>query len=636
MKRLLSVGVFALALLVFVLSGCVPLQPSFTGFSIEDGTYVDPRDDLTIEWTVDNPLGVKLNFVVSLNGTEIGQTESNSFTLSSELLSWGKDYVFQITAEDEGGNEVFDASVTFHTYVGELQLYVTSSTSGPGVEGASVFINGENTGVTTDSEGKASFLIEENPVSVLLKKPEYALSAVENLKVHGETPYRVLLRVAQLNPDPSTQSVPEVTVTFYTDDSKTTLADLDNLTSAPYVVIQADSDNLINIIYAAAGKIPGAGFFGARLYRSSTNTAEGYIDISGLKGETDIHIVVYDFNDNRVDSVFYANVVDSGTTEGEKYQVWRFSSFGYTNIDAYTRRSEIAFYGLPGEGIKRINPKFKKGLLEGVKFTPESAPENSNLWVEVWFIDYDFAVDNGLIDPTVVEKPEAYVIYRSFDGMVWEKAGVVKDTDGYDLVFRDVDPRLKPGVKVFYKVTAYYPDGESTPTYMGWTIPLDVFNVDLVQPADGAVSVERDPTFVWKPTKDAFAVIPDEITYDGSYTYTLWIYDLVQSENHLFPYNSDLSGQLYLESNEAVQMSLKFSDVPWVVIIGDLGGAYLYPYSTLEPNKTYEWAVDLAYAYAFYPDGAGSAYSIAIDEGYGVDYIGVNSDIFNTFTTGME
>ena len=83
-------------------------------------------------------------------------------------------------------------------------------------------------------------------------------------------------------------------------------------------------------------------------------------------------------------------------------------------------------------------------------------------------------------------------------------------------------------------------------------------------------------------------------------------------------------------------MSAKFSDYICIYYNPSFDPNYwwYYPYDKLEPNKTYEWGMDLAVAYVV--DGDSAAYSIAVDYGYGYDYFGVEADIFNTFTTGEE
>ncbi len=631
MRKTYLVFGLAVGLLLLIFSGCVVPPSEILKLNIPNGAYVDPREDLEISWSTEG-LPSSSTFVVFLNGESLGEVSTNSYTIPADMLDWGKEYELKIMAKYKGRVFAIRVSV-FYTYEGALKLHVVGYTSGSAVEGVKAYVNDEDTGEFTDEKGEMELMIKQNPVDVLLEKEGYALSAVKNLTVVGERDYNVQIRKAQLNPDPRTQKLPDVNIEFYTDSSKATPADLENLTSNPYIVVNVEAANVVNIIYAAAGKIPGSGFFGKRLFVSDTTTLEGYVDIAGLEGEIEIHVVVYDYNDNRVDIVIPAKVTKEGETELQKYEVLKQSSLGKVNLTAYTRRRGIEFYSLPGDIAEKQDTRAD---VLGIK--PQAAPEGGNLWIEVLFVDYDAASSMKLIDSSAVERPEAYVVYRSFDGTNWEKAGVVAETPGNDGLFRDADPRLEPGKKVYYKVSAYYRDGESTPTYLGYVVPLDSFNVELKNPPNGARNVSRDPTFVWEPTNDAFAVIPEDVGYYGSYVYTLWIYDLVQSENHLYPLTSS-GHQLILQSPEATEMSLEFSSVAWAIIALDFGKIFYYPGSQLEPNKTYEWAVDLAYAYAVFSDEEGNvnvAYSMAIDEGYGADYWGIEGDIHSTFTTGLE
>ncbi len=522
-----------------------------------------------------------------------------------------------------------------------LRLHVVEYNSGPGVEGAEVFVTNEDGEVVkvgiTDEDGYVEMGLDSTGLyNISVGKSGYAPSAVYGLKLGNEVrDYTVIMKKANIedrNLGVGYFSIlPEVEVSFYEDSSKSTPVDLTESTvSKLYVRVEAKGIHPINVIYAAAGKVPGAGFFGRRLYSPATNVAEGDLDLSGTNGETEIHIVVYDYNDSRVDLVFYAHVERPEGEDGYYYTPILFSDFGYSNVDAYTSRGAVEFYSDP------VSPKLGRFGLENVNPRPNAAPEDSNMWVEVWFLDYDLSSYYGLISDEFL-KPEGYAIYRSEDGKLWKRIGFVPETSDYDVVFRDNDATLRPGKIYYYMIRTVLPGGkEGEARYLGYTVPLGTFNVDLVQPADGATNVSRDPTFVWKPTSDAFSVIPNGVTFEGTYTYTLWIYDFVQSENHLVPLDENNS-QLMIYSSEATQMSLKFSSVNWAIISYDFGGIYLYPHSMLEPNKTYEWAVDLAYAQAEFDGGRGTAYSIAINEGYkGVGHWLVNGDVHNTFTTGRE
>jgi len=615
----------------------VPSNPS-----PEDGAVVENISNVVLSWECSDPNGDPLTFDIyfGTDETNLELLESNwastTYNLTDEVeLNYSTTYYWQIIAKDNKGGVTAGPVWSFSTELktATLILYVTDSKSGPAVSDSSVKVFGKNGDLRaegqTDTNGRVELNVilhkEEEMLTIILEKYGYALSGVEGLKLRDgdEIIYEVIQRKATLDPDPSTQELPEVEVEFYEEDGETPL-DINNVTGDIYVHITASGDNHINIIYAAVGKIPGAGFFGERLYVSNSQEATGIISTAGFEGETEVHIVVYDHNDNRVDYVFYVNVNKEGETTLEKYVPLKWSDFGYTNLDAYTRLQKIAFYAPP------LSKKMKKLEKLGKEVKPLAAPENSNLWVDIWWIDYQSAVSWGLIDPTQYEEPEAYVIYRSFDGVSWEKIGVVREDSSVNYLYRDSSPLLEPGKRVWYKVTSWYPDGESNAAELGSVVPLDSFNVILVEPEDGETNVSRDPVFVWMPDKELSS--PEG---DVTYEYAIWVYDLVLSEMHLVPYDSNTFFKHFYSVGKET-MSVKFSDHIWIFYDPsfDPNYWYFYPYDKLEPNKTYEWGMDLAVAYAVDDDSA--AYSIAVDYGYGYDYFGVEADIFNTFTTGEE
>ena len=77
-------------------------------------------------------------------------------------------------------------------------------------------------------------------------------------------------------------------------------------------------------------------------------------------------------------------------------------------------------------------------------------------------------------------------------------------------------------------MSSYRGTEESELVALGSVVPLDSFNVNLKSPADRATNVSRQPTFVWEPTKELTS--PES---DVEYYYTMWIYDLVHSENYI-------------------------------------------------------------------------------------------------------
>jgi hypothetical protein len=138
---------------------------------------------------------------------------------------------------------------------------------------------------------------------------------------------------------------------------------------------------------------------------------------------------------------------------------------------------------------------------------------------------------------------------------------------------------------------------------------------------------------MWKPTNELKSS-ESEVWYN----YTMWIYDLVQSDRYIFPlslntgnyYNFSRTGQegVHVEFRGS-EGSPEYYDLLWVWI--NDGYWWQYPENALEEGKTYDWGVD--YAYAFSYDSDSVAYSIAIDYGYGIDPLGgVMPEKHNEFT----
>ncbi|WGS65767.1 hypothetical protein [Marinitoga aeolica] len=532
-------------------------------------------------------------------------------------------------------------------------VYVTDAKSGPIVPEANITIN--NSTALTDDTGMATFTFNISEDSTLLTieatKTNHALTKVDGLMLKaGETKKVYLtLRKAELNPDPDTQELPEVEFHVY-DYSKYISGELDEISldssivSGPIVVTIAakpKSNDHINIIYASLGKTPGSSFMtGDRGYTSGASEVAFAFNTFDYNGLTDLHITVYDYNDNQIELVKYLNILNNNDVKSHKFIPQDWASYGIgTNLDAYTRRMEIGFYSQKNnieksniklntliknnvdKKIKAFENKFGKSL----NYTIESAPNNTNLWVEVWWIPAD------VFDPDqeYYQWPNGYNIYRSFDGSNWEKIGYVSQYAKTNKVFRDYSPELEPGKEVHYAVSSVYDDGETEMHYLGSVTPLGMFDVQLTSPSMLATNVARAPIFEITP------ITNDHSLDNATFEYALWIYDLVQSDQHLLPGYIGEDGKVYQQMYDVVgpyPVNINYLDQQWFLL--NANGLFMYN-DYLQPNKTYSWAVDLAYAMTY--DGISSAISVSIDQGYGVDpFGGVDADAFNTFTTGSN
>jgi len=500
---------------------------------------------------------------------------------------------------------------------GTLKLYVVEYNAGKAVSGASVEIYNRRgvlraSGVTDNNgyfEQTLILLTDPSTFTVIIKKEGYALSKIVGIRLVNAQPteYETQLRKATVGV-PSSNDILQANVNFYTDDTKTTFADLTDLATNLYFEVNVDEATAefgVKYIYVKAGDIPGSGYLTSpRLFFEATSNASGILYLDGLNGLTEIHVVIYDNNDDRVDYVFYANV-NKPTTNATNVQ-------GYVvedgQLTSYTRRAAIGFYN--------EDPVTKAINFEG------------NLWIEVNWTPWEDSSASSTTD-----KPEGYAIYRSFDGVNYEKIGVVPNSYS---TYRDKSAQLEVGKKVYYKVSAVYPGLESTPTYLGDVVPIDTFNVELLTPANNATNVSRDPTFSWKVTNE---VTSPEGTPE--YWYDLWMYDFTQNDNEAFTPGVIIENNFYLYifgGENATQISVDFSDYDWYNFYDwyYLSLKNPYPYPQLQGNKTYCWGVEYAVAQVTDPNDKSVAKSIAIDLGGYDDPFGLEPDFYNTFITGSN
>ncbi|MCD6462397.1 MAG: hypothetical protein J7L52_01710 [Thermotogae bacterium] len=476
----------------------------------------------------------------------------------------------------------------------------------------------------TGKDGSAVIRLpdEEEFVNIRVSKFGHALSEVENIFVEDikNDTYTIQLRKAMLNPDPFTQHLPRVNVSFFDLlgnelDIRTTI-----IKSDFKVRICVESSNHVKAIYAGLGKIPGSEFIsGERFSAFNATSTEFRIPIHGFNGTVDFHVVVYDHNDNRVDRIFYLNI-QSPIRKSKMYVVKKTTD--KKSLTALTRRRAIKFYGAD------YTPLEVKDKLPKV----HAAPKGSNLWVDVTWKSYSEAIKEGSIDGDQVLEPDGYNIYRSFDGKVYEKIGFVSENwvVNKGASYRDGSPLLKPGKRVYYKVSTVYGAAESTPTYLGSVVPLESFEVILVTPEDGATGVSRTPTFVWGPTQALYSQ-----EGEVEYYYVIWIYDMTLGGNQILPGEIDENGEVAITAivaNSPVFIKVSFSYFDWIIM--NEQGAYVYPYERLEANKVYSWGMDLAMAVVEDEDSV--AFSVAVDNGYGVDPFEGETDEFATFVTGEK
>ncbi len=333
-----------------------------------------------------------------------------------------------------------------------------------------------------------------------------------------------------------------------------------------------------------------------------------------------VHVVLYTFNDTRMDYIFYLDVQYEYTQPVTLQQPTGLIYIGWTS-DA-----NVQYYSLP----KPIKSRLEKilGSDDLSEFLPEHRVPDTNMFLRLYW-DY------------VTPSPDwaGYNVYRSDDGgETWQLLGrsITYTTELGTPKFQFIDPGhgLEPGKKYIYKVTTLYRDGQESDGTTVEVVPLDLFKVKLISPADNQTNVSLTPTFKWKPVdwrdKTSTPHLGGSEIQDEDilfiYQYSPWIYDMVVSEQHIF-------NQYGYETYGPEEVELPWDQGSWVTIRPD--GSY-DSIEKLEKFKTYEWGLDTAVAVYEDPDDEGLWFSVTIDYGYGFDRWTNEADNFNRFTTGEE
>ena len=555
-------------------------------------------------------------------------------------------YTITAVAEDNAGAKAEKSFKVIVKPSATFVLYTSEFNSGSVVEGATVVVkDAEGTvrgSATTDSKGKATVIAcvksDTEELNAFISKPGYAKDVIFGVRLVKDQTYQLTTTLRKAMLGETTTDVPiDVDVSIYTDSTKATPVDLNNVTSdSIYVVVTATPTEFtegINVIYSKANGIPGASFFaGQRLYGSGVSHVEGFVSVKEFSGIIPLVTDVYDHNDNKVEKLVWLNIVRTPAEGVVGYQVKKYTSRYTTSYDllAYTRRSAVEFYSKPPveKNVKAANP------IDEVN----GAPADTNLWVEIRWLTWASAAQNG-----ITTAPKSYNLYRSFDGT------------NYDLIattaampYRDSSPLLEVGKKTWYAVSAVYDGYEATKTVIGSVTPLPMVQIEYTGPLNGATNVSRDPTFGWK-YKGLEAYQPSDDYTTLQYMWDIWLYDEIVNDYGY--YSLGIIPDPYFFGTTATSVELKFSDfyyansnaddVYWI----DFGIGAPYAYDKLQANKTYCWGNELLAAQLRY-NGLSQvdaskkfrsiAYSIHTDLAGILTPYAVDPEVYNTFTTGSN
>ncbi|HOJ89085.1 MAG TPA: hypothetical protein PLD34_08900 [Pseudothermotoga sp.] len=622
-KWLLLFGV-----IVMVLYGCFgPMNrlPQVSLIYPENGSQVAvlaSTKSVTLKSTATDPEGRALTFAVYLgtsqtNLSKIGEVNEPQYTVTD--LTPGQTYYWKVVVSD--GTDSVESPVWSFTVGGNHStVKVLDFTTGSAAVGATVNIL-QNSDVvistTTDESGHAEFYLPDGRYDIKITGDGKATSVVQNYDPGILETIETFSRRAMTDYD----VVPDVTVELFTPEG-TPITDPEATTlTFDSVQVKVTSSELMSVMYIGLDYVPSAVASDISAFNTEEYTTT--MSLSRFDGITvPMHVVVYTVNDTRVDKIVYLTIDRTPPEVTERVAPTGLWYVGWTS-DA-----DVEYYSLPNPIKQILEEKLTKEMIQELKnYKPEHNIPETNIFVQLAWTHAPATNMAG------------YNVYRSRDGENWEKIAFTTFNYRFDKGFD-----LEPGKKYYYTVRTVYVDGtESENSNVVEVIPLDLFKVKLISPADNETDVSRTPTFRWKPVdwRDWTSTphiggneIPDEeitFVYQGP-----WIYDMAVSDQIIFYYDDHFfGGDKFIYVSGPQQVSLPFDPVgdygKWVRIVFGTEDVY-FQTDPLEKFKTYEWGLDCAVAY--YETDDGYWISSTIDLGYEWDRWTNEADYYNRFTTG--
>ena len=615
-----------LAALLITLFSCsaptnVPINqaPRVSLISPQDGAQVAvlaSTRSVTLKSTATDPEGQALTFEVYLgtsasNLSKIATVNRPEYTVTN--LRPGQTYYWKVVVSD--GNNSVESPVWRFTVGGNLAtIKVVEFTTGPAAVGVNVEVYQGDTLIisdTTDSNGHAKFYLPGGRYDIKITGENKATSVIYNYDPFIIPEIETLSRRAMTDND----EIPNLQITV-TADPDLVLPDPEATTiTADRIKLTVRSDVVMYVAYVGLGLVPSAAGSDAIKSNSYEFTIDS-LDLGRFNNTTvPLHVVVHTPNGTRVNKIIYLTINRSSvpTVTVRVPPTW-------LRYRGWTSDADIPYSKLP-TSVKDIlfkdMPKEMMNELENYK--PEHNIKDTNILVA---FAWNHAPDTHRA---------GYNVYRSTDRQTWQK---IAFTTGNFAIDKSVD--LMPGQKYYYTVRTVYRDGtESGNSNIIEVIPLDLFKVKLISPADNERNVSRTPTFVWKPVdwrdwtsrpKIGGNLIPDQdITY--AY-YGPLIYDTAVSDQYIF-----YDVFIFTPGPQQVFVTFNPSSGNWKrkrIIYPD--GSSVPQTEPLEKYKTYEWG--LALAAARYVTYDGTWISVTIDRGHGWDRWTNRADYFNRFTTG--
>ncbi|WP_041262856.1 carboxypeptidase regulatory-like domain-containing protein [Fervidobacterium pennivorans] len=479
----------------------------------------------------------------------------------------------------------------------EISLYVSEYNSGPAVDDANVELIKDGRVVDTKrtSDGKVRFSVKlySGPYLLRISKNGHAKTTIKILNIHSPLVLNTTLRKTKLLPSEQNQNEMNILFDIYTSKNKVSKLLFDgnsiyNIFGLSYIYISAQSTTSnfpVSFMYAKLGNPPGAEYLASPRLFAESNVLEGELDLTPFSGKVYLFIDAYDVNDNRYEVVVPLTVTKLTDLKVNPYVV----EADQPAVFAYNLNTTTKYYSTQDSSM------------------PNQSKSSTNLYVKLSWKRWSESMQKSKTD-----EPDGYVIYKSYDGIKYEKLTVVSSKQ--DTYYDTSD--IKPGSRVWYAIASKYGGIEGPKVFLGSVEPLPMIEITDVSPLDGATNVSLSPTFSWK--------ISGVEKYEGKikYLYDIWIYDLTVNSG-IFHY--PIVDVPYFTSDSSI-VTINMSSYAWK----DL------PDAKLQPGKPYEWAPELIAV--MWNDNENNSLSLSVncDYNFKISPVVIAPEKYYLFVTGNK
>ena len=510
--------------------------------------------------------------------------------------------------------------------LGTVSGYVSMRKAGQPVEGTTVSVVGKNITTQTDENGFYSLLAPKGVRILEFRQEGYATSRVEGLRVEaGEETFYDTVQLEIFDPFLPTEP-PELNTSVHNGDSFTGSGEEDTFSFTVDGELAEPDVNGFTFTSAALGQSRGnSGYLNQFVpgvsFDFNGSETEVSLAAAGFEGDTTLHVVTYDLNQNRTEVIRYVEVFSGASSlakladfSGQAITFGDVAVFGTLGAGS-EEQGRVAFTTAEFMEAVRANDRAElERMAQSLAQSDLSAQDFLDeyiIWVDLFF-SYDFTAGADL--------PTAFEVYRQLDGeddfrLLGQVSPAQADLDPDDpqstaFGYRDATPALQPGLSVTYRVVAVRGESEvQTDTFS--VTPLDAFYVDADSPENGATGVPLLPEF--------------EITF--------------RERSDLIYFGVDVLDRVHADDNFrewAAAFLVDDSGITSASIPHNFNGEAVT--ETLQPFHTYDWKpVAITTNGELTDDGVvnETAISVAADfyDFFGVGF-GVTDGPVNTFTTG--